>query len=206
MKICSRYKRIKNSYFSVLDLSNNDIRDIPFGALRGYPALERLFLASNQISRVSLQALADMPSLKELDLSDNKLITDAIDGPIFDLPNLKILNLSKNKLSLLDNRLLNSLNRLQRLDVSHNGISSVSESAFHGVGRLDYLNISHNNLRELKPKTFKGISKLIEFPKNPEHQSQTVKHLTERKINFTKVFWNIFHKIFFQKIKVEKFS
>ena len=116
-----------------------------------------------------------MPSLKELDLSDNKLITDAIDGPIFDLPNLKILNLSKNKLSLLDNRLLNSLNRLQRLDVSHNGISSVSESAFHGVGRLDYLNISHNNLRELKPKTFKGISKLIEFPKgkNPEHQNQT---------------------------------
>ena len=32
----------------LLDLSNNDIRDIPFGALRGYPALERLFLASNQ--------------------------------------------------------------------------------------------------------------------------------------------------------------
>ena len=62
----------------LLDLSNNDIRDIPFGALRGYPALERLFLASNQISRVSLQALADMPSLVELDLSDNKLIADAI--------------------------------------------------------------------------------------------------------------------------------
>ena len=91
----------------------------------------------------------------------------------------------KNKLSLLDNRLLNSLNRLQRLDVSHNGISSVSESAFHGVGRLDYLNISHNNLRELKPKTFKGISKLIEFPKI---QNINVKHLIERKINFTKVF------------------
>ena len=160
--------------------------------------MERLFLASNQISRVSLQALADMPSLKELDLSDNKLITDAIDGPIFDLPNLKILNLSKNKLSLLDNRLLNSLNRLQRLDVSHNGISSVSESAFHGVGRLDYLNISHNNLRELKPKTFKGISKLIEFPKI---QNIKVKHLIERKINFTKAFFEHFPwKIFSDKV------
>ena len=58
----------------LLDLSNNDIRDIPYGALRGYPALERLFLASNQISRVSLQALSDMPSLIELNLSHNKLI------------------------------------------------------------------------------------------------------------------------------------
>ena len=149
-----------------------------------------------------------MPSLKELDLSDNKLITDAIDGPIFDLPNLKILNLSKNKLSLLDNRLLNSLNRLQRLDVSHNGISSVSESAFHGVGRLDYLNISHNNLRELKPKTFKGISKLIEFSKI---QNIKVKHLIERKINFTKVFFGTFSiKYFFRKsgkifVKYEEF-
>lgn len=28
----------------VLDLSFNNIRDIPYGALRGYPALERLFL------------------------------------------------------------------------------------------------------------------------------------------------------------------
>ena len=95
----------------LLDLSDNDIRDIPFGALRGYPALERLFLASNQISRVSLQALADMPSLVELDLSDNKLIADAIDGPIFDLPNLKILNLSHNKLAILNDQLLTTLNR-----------------------------------------------------------------------------------------------
>ena len=94
-----------------MDLSDNDIRDIPFGALRGYPALERLFLASNQISRVSLQALADMPSLVELDLSDNKLIADAIDGPIFDLPNLKILNLSHNKLAILNDQLLTTLNR-----------------------------------------------------------------------------------------------
>ena len=79
--------------------------------LKGYPALERLFLASNQISRVSLQALADMPSLVELDLSDNKLIADAIDGPIFDLPNLKILNLSHNKLAILNDQLLTTLNR-----------------------------------------------------------------------------------------------
>ncbi len=32
-----------------LDLSNNDVRDVPFGAFRGYPALERLYLASNQV-------------------------------------------------------------------------------------------------------------------------------------------------------------
>lgn len=91
-----------------------------------------------------------------MDLSSNKLITDAIDGPIFDLPNLKILNLAFNKLALLDNRLLTSLNRLQRLDVSHNGISSISESAFQGVNQLDYLNVSYNNLREFKPKTFQS--------------------------------------------------
>ena len=58
-EILLRQSKNQINFFS--DLSNNDIRDIPFGALRGYPALERLLLASNQISRVSLQALADMP-------------------------------------------------------------------------------------------------------------------------------------------------
>ena len=37
-----------------LDLSNNDVRDVPFGAFRGYPALERLYLASNQVSLISI--------------------------------------------------------------------------------------------------------------------------------------------------------
>ena len=38
---------------SLLDLSDNEIRDIPFGALRGYPSLERLYLANNQIGHIS---------------------------------------------------------------------------------------------------------------------------------------------------------
>ena len=72
-----------------LTLKDNEIREIPFGALRGYPSLEMLSLANNQISRVSAQALADLPNLAELDLSKNKLIADAMDGPVFDLPQLK---------------------------------------------------------------------------------------------------------------------
>lgn len=71
---------------SLLDLSDNDIRDIPFGALRGYPALERLYLSNNEIGHISRDALADLPSLAELDLSRNKLIADAMEGHIFDLP------------------------------------------------------------------------------------------------------------------------
>ena len=38
---------------SLLDLSDNEVRDIPFGALRGYPSLERLYLANNQIGHIS---------------------------------------------------------------------------------------------------------------------------------------------------------
>ena len=42
---------------SLLDLSDNEIRDIPFGALRGYPSLERLYLSNNQIGHISREAL-----------------------------------------------------------------------------------------------------------------------------------------------------
>lgn len=38
---------------SLLDIGDNDIREIPYGALRGYPKLEVLIMARNQISRVS---------------------------------------------------------------------------------------------------------------------------------------------------------
>ncbi len=38
---------------TVLDVADNDIREIPYGALRGYPKLEVLVMARNQISRVS---------------------------------------------------------------------------------------------------------------------------------------------------------
>ena len=42
---------------SLLDLSDNEIRDIPFGALRGYPSLERLYLSNNQIGHISRDGL-----------------------------------------------------------------------------------------------------------------------------------------------------
>ena len=37
----------------VLDLGRNLIEDIPFGALRGYPRLEKLLLSRNQIGELS---------------------------------------------------------------------------------------------------------------------------------------------------------
>lgn len=80
-----------------LDLSNNKLTEIPFGALRGHGTLEQLQLDNNQLKLIERDALMAMPSLRELRLRNNSL-TDLLPMPFWNLPALKgiILNYLKN--------------------------------------------------------------------------------------------------------------
>lgn len=71
-----------------LDLSDNKLTEIPFGALRGHGTLEQLQLENNYIKLIERDALMAMPSLRELRLKNNSL-TDLLPMPFWNLPALK---------------------------------------------------------------------------------------------------------------------
>ena len=71
-----------------LDLSNNKLTEIPFGALHGHGTLEQLQLDDNQLRLIERDALMAMPSLRELRLRNNSL-TDLLPMPFWNLPALK---------------------------------------------------------------------------------------------------------------------
>lgn len=71
-----------------LDLSNNKLTEIPFGALRGHGTLEQLQLDNNNLKLIERDALMAMPSLRELRVRNNSL-TDLLPMPFWNLPALK---------------------------------------------------------------------------------------------------------------------
>lgn len=71
-----------------LDLSNNKLTEIPFGALRGHGTLEQLHLNNNHLRLIERDAMMAMPSLRELRIRNNSL-TDLLPMPFWNLPALK---------------------------------------------------------------------------------------------------------------------
>ena len=72
-----------------LECSFNQLEEIPFGALRGHPTLERLHLDYNRLTFLHREAFAGMPALRELRLRNNSL-TNSPDAPYWDRPALKV--------------------------------------------------------------------------------------------------------------------
>lgn len=72
-----------------LDMTNNRLQDITYGALRGHGYLERLHLDHNRLRRVVREAFFGMPALRELRLCNNSL-SNYLEMPLWNLPALKV--------------------------------------------------------------------------------------------------------------------
>uniref|UniRef100_A0A336M1P0 CSON015586 protein n=1 Tax=Culicoides sonorensis TaxID=179676 RepID=A0A336M1P0_CULSO len=145
-----------------LDMSDNRISDIPYGALRGHGSLEQLYLDNNIIRIIERDAFMAMPGLRELRLRNNTL-SDLLPMPFWNLPGLKGLDLSYNRFRRLDSHLLTGLPSLRRLDMSGNALANIDPGAFVKTPMLETLNISHNVLVHIHPATFRDLDRLFEI-------------------------------------------
>ncbi|CAL1603770.1 unnamed protein product [Knipowitschia caucasica] len=107
-----------------LDLSMNNITELPAFVFKNLPYLEELRLAGNDLSFIHPEALSGLQHLKVLMLQNNQLMT---------VPSAALKN-------------LNSLQSL-RLDANH--ITSVPDVSFEGLQQLRHLWLDDNNLREV---------------------------------------------------------
>uniref|UniRef100_A0A1A9W4E0 LRRCT domain-containing protein n=1 Tax=Glossina brevipalpis TaxID=37001 RepID=A0A1A9W4E0_9MUSC len=144
-----------------LDISNNYLKDIHFGALRGHGTLEQLHINNNLLRNIERDALMAMPALRELRLRNNSL-SHELSMPFWNLPGLKGLDLSMNNFRWVDSLLLAGLPSLRRLDLSENGLIKLDPTIFIHNPMLETLNISANELVSIHAATFRNLDHLFE--------------------------------------------
>uniref|UniRef100_H3CVJ5 Leucine-rich repeat-containing G-protein coupled receptor 4 n=1 Tax=Tetraodon nigroviridis TaxID=99883 RepID=H3CVJ5_TETNG len=107
-----------------LDLSMNNITELPAFVFQNFPYLEELRLAGNDLSFIHPEALSG-------------------------LHQLKVLMLQNNQLKTVPSRALKNLHSLQSLRLDANHISAVPEDSFEGLQQLRHLWLDDNNLTEV---------------------------------------------------------
>lgn len=142
-----------------LDLSSNRITHISKESFSGLVQLERLYLHANRIQSIHLEAFEGLEMLLELKLQHNQLTS----LPSLHFPRLLLLDLSNNNIPTLGSSELQTPH-LEALKMASLGLISVDEDLRDSLANLHELDISFNQLTEvprvLKQDSLKGLIKL----------------------------------------------
>ncbi|XP_015432125.1 PREDICTED: lutropin-choriogonadotropic hormone receptor [Dufourea novaeangliae] len=129
-----------------LDLTNNNITDIPVRAFHRISSLEVLLLRRNRLHMIADDAFTNLTSLRVLELDDNYLTK--IPTAIVKLSGLEDLSLSNNRIETLDGRVFQRVTNLLSLDLRGNPIRQIHGDTFQNLRKLRKLILS--NLKELR--------------------------------------------------------
>ncbi|XP_076618443.1 G-protein coupled receptor rickets isoform X2 [Colletes latitarsis] len=129
-----------------LDLTSNNITDIPVRAFHRVPSLEVLLLRRNRLHTIADDAFTNLTSLRVLELDDNYLTK--IPTAIVNLSGLEDLSLSNNRIEKLEERVFQSVTNLLSLDLRGNPIKEIHRNTFQNLRKLRKLILS--NLKELR--------------------------------------------------------
>ncbi|XP_045525651.1 protein toll-like [Pieris brassicae] len=129
-----------------LNLSRNKIKVLPDGLFIYLMSLKILDMRENNIEDLNDYVFEDLLSLQELYLNKNQ-ITRLRHGTFNPLRHLKVLSLARNSIVQYSEGILNLLD-LHSLDLSYNRITTVYDVWFPLVFLQD-LNLSHNSITEL---------------------------------------------------------
>ncbi|XP_061839826.1 vasorin-like [Nerophis lumbriciformis] len=142
-----------------LDLSSNAITHISKDSFSGLFQLERLYLHQNLIQTIHPEAFQGLEMLLELKLHGNKLTS----LPTLQLPRLLLLDLSNNNIPSLGVSDLQTPH-LEALKIASLGLTSLDDDLIASLGNLHELDISMNQITEvpnaLKQDSLKGLIKL----------------------------------------------
>uniref|UniRef100_A0A286X9N4 Leucine rich repeat containing G protein-coupled receptor 5 n=1 Tax=Cavia porcellus TaxID=10141 RepID=A0A286X9N4_CAVPO len=153
-------------FTAYLDLSMNNISQLPLSALHNLRFLEELRLAGNALTYIPKGAFAGLYSLKVLMLQNNQLRQ----VPTEALQNLRFqsLHLHNNRIHSLGKKCFDGLHSLETLDLNYNNLDEFP-IAIRTLANLKELGFHSNHIRSIPEKAFAGNPSLItiHFYDNP---------------------------------------
>ncbi|XP_032269743.1 leucine-rich repeat-containing G-protein coupled receptor 4 [Phoca vitulina] len=172
-----------SAFTQALDISMNNITQLPEDAFKNFPFLEELRLAGNDLSFIHPKALSGLKELKVLTLQNNQLktvpseairglsalqslrldanhITSVPEDSFEGLAQLRHLWLDDNSLTEVPVHPLSNLPTLQALTLALNKISSIPDYAFTNLSSLVVLHLHNNKIKNLGQHCFDGLDNL----------------------------------------------
>lgn len=137
-----------------LDLSYNNIVDIPRNAFEGVENLLYLNLSNNHhLAPMPVNIIKSLTKLQTFDLSNVGLRT--VQPEIFSKsPNLKSIYLKNNKISELADGTFNNLRNLTTVDLSFNNIMTIKPGTFINAMNIRFLSLKGNQLSAFRGEIF----------------------------------------------------
>ncbi|XP_052397287.1 podocan-like [Carassius gibelio] len=130
----------------VLKVKDNQMDEVPEGALMGMSSLRELYLTNNHLKLNSIYqgAWQELSALTTLDLSGNMLSHIPSDLP----ESLEFLHLQNNRISSVSATAFLNTPNIKGIFLRFNRLSvhSVSEESFSHLSRLQVLDIGHGNI------------------------------------------------------------
>ncbi|KAM9071751.1 leucine-rich repeat-containing G-protein coupled receptor 5 isoform 4-T4 [Megaptera novaeangliae] len=146
-------------FTSYLDLSMNNISQLPPNPLHGLRFLEELMLQNNHLRQVPTEALQNLRSLQSLRLDANH-ISSVPPSCFSGLYSLRHLWLDDNALTEIPVQALRSLSALQAMTLALNKIHHIPDYAFRNLSSLVVLHLHNNRIHSLGKKCFDGLHSL----------------------------------------------
>lgn len=145
----------------ILDLSYNNIDNLPPAIFSGLGKLLTLRLNNNKMNFIADRALEGLISLSLINLSENAL-TNLPPELFNEARNIKEIYLQNNSLNVLAPGLFAELNQLAILDLSHNELTSywINSGTFKKLKMLVYLDLSFNRVDKLEAAIFSELHNL----------------------------------------------
>ncbi|XP_062913786.1 leucine-rich repeat-containing G-protein coupled receptor 5-like isoform X1 [Mobula hypostoma] len=151
---------LSNAHFlEELRLAGNDLTNIPMGAFDGLYNLKVLMLQNNQLWTVPEEALQNLRSLQSLRLDANHI--SVVPPNCFNgLVSLRHLWLDDNALTDIPVKALSTLPCLQAMTLALNRITHIPDYAFRNLSSLVVLHLHNNQIHSLGKKCFDGLHSL----------------------------------------------
>lgn len=147
---------------TTLDLSGNDIRELPEGLLDNMTGLVNFYIENNRVSKLPENFFKNNKQLDWISLAGNQL-KEVKKGQFSNLSELTILDLSSNAITEVEADSFEGLTKLNDLGLMDNELTDLPDGLFKPMAdSLEYFSISGNYLKEI-PEAVMDAAKLKSF-------------------------------------------
>ncbi|XP_036773525.2 leucine-rich repeat-containing G-protein coupled receptor 5 isoform X2 [Manis pentadactyla] len=147
-------------FTSYLDLSMNNISQLPPNPQHSLRFLEELRLAGNALTYIPKGAFTGLYSLKVLMLQNNHL-TQVPTEALQNLRSLQSLRLDANHISYVPPSCFNGLRSLRHLWLDDNALTEVPVQAFRSLSALQAMTLALNKIHHIPDDAFGNLSSLV---------------------------------------------